>query len=393
MAAFARRGMGSCAVTPARDTLDFVGITDSFVVSGRSTPGAAALAEITTCDDDDVLDAGETGTILLPLANRGHEALTDMTVTVTSATPGLTVTSAPIQIARLAPGAVQTLTAEVALETGAAGMVAGDVKVEIRAAGDCSEKLDVPVKLRLNVDDLPRASASDAFDATSVWVPSHPDLWSQVSDPASALNRMWHGADLLSVTDTRLESPELKVGDAPFKVTFSHRFKFDYPNAPQDGGVIEFSTDAGGTWLDVNKLPGVTPGYAFTLTLTSNNPLAGRMAYGNLSVGYPAFTKVALDFGTLLKGKTVRLRFRIGTDQARSGPGWDIDDVVIEGITNKPFPMQVEDRTTCVEGQPKDPLPPPDDLPGCCDARPIRGGNLALTLGVVVLVLRRRRRR
>jgi hypothetical protein len=392
MAAFARRGMGSCATTPARDSIDFVGIVDGFTVSGRSTPGATALAEATTCDDDNVLDAGETATIALPLANRGHLPLTDLTVTVTSATPGLTVTSAPVAIESFAPGASQSISATVALDRDVAGMLEGDLELELRAAGDCTEKLAVPFKVRLNVDDLPKTSATDAFDAASVWVPSNTSIWSQVGKPTAPLDRVWHAADVSGSTDTRLESPLLEVsGTEPFKVTFSHRYKLDISGATGDAGVVEYSIDGGGSWLDVSKVPGIAPSYTGMLTGAPTNPLGGRLAYVNQNVGYPAFSTVTLDFGTQLKGKQVKLRFRAGTDQARSGPGWDIDEVAITGITNKPFPTQIEDRTTCVEGRPKDELPP-DDLPGCCDARPIRGGNLALALGVVALVLRRRRR-
>ena len=392
MAAFARRGMGSCAVTPARDSIDFVGIVDGFTVSGRSEPGAVALAEATTCDDDNVLDAGETATIALPLANRGHLPLTDVTVTVTSATPGLAVTSAPVTVARFEPGTSQTITATVALDQGATGMLAGELKLSLRAAGDCAEQVEVPFKVRLNVDDLPRTSATDAFDAASVWVPSNAAIWAQASDPTGEPGRVWHAADVSGTTDTRLESPPLEVSATePFKVTFSHRYKLDLNGATGDAGVVEYSIDGGVNWLDVSSVPGVAPSYTGMLTGAPTNPLGGRLAYIAQNISYPAFATVTLNFGTQLKGKTVRLRFRAATDQARSGPGWDIDDVAITGITNQPFPSQIEDRTTCVEGRPKDELPP-DNLPGCCDARPIRGGNLALALGVVALVLRRRRR-
>jgi len=138
-------------------------------------------------------------------------------------------------------------------------------------------------------------------------------------------------------------------------------------------------------------LPGVNPGYTHPITTASGNPLGGRMGYGNLSATYPSFNGVTLDFGTQLAGKVVRLRFRFGADQANGAEGWDINDVAVEGITNKPFPMQVPETTACERGAPMD-RPPPDELPGCCDAGPIRRGNLALVAGVLALLLRRRRR-
>ena len=397
MAAFARRGMGSCAITPARDSTDFVGIVESFEVKGRATPGTAALAEATSCDHDSILDAGETAKLSLPIANLGHVPLTDVRVAVTSATPGITVTSAPVTIASLAPGTSQTISAAVALDGAAAGMLGGKLAVSIEAADDCQARLDVPFQVRLNLDEDSKVSATDAFDATSVWLPSHASVWSQIGKPAgaSALDRMWHGADVSGVMDAKLESPEVAVGDkAPLRVTFTHRYAFEYKatdGTAWDGGVIEYSTDGGATWQDVATLAGVATGYTAVLTAQSGNPLGGRLAFANKNPAYPDTDTVTLDFGTQLAGESVKLRFRLGTDQATGGEGWDIDDVAFEGITNTPFPAQVEDRTVCVEGRPQNQLPP-DELPGCCDAGPVRGGNLALGLGVLALVLRRRRR-
>jgi hypothetical protein len=146
------------------------------------------------------------------------------------------------------------------------------------------------------------------------------------------------------------------------------------------------------------------PGY--TRTLAPGNSLGARMAYAGKNAAYPATNNVTLDFGTNLAGMTVKLRFRIGTDSAAGDEGWDIDDVAFEGITNTPFPSQVEDRTAgCGVTPPIPPKPPTpptppkpprlpvDDQPGCCDAGPIRSSNLVLALGLLGLLLRRRRAR
>ena len=105
---------------------------------------------------------------------------------------------------------------------------------------------------------------------------------------------------------------------------------------------------------------------------------------------------MTLDFGTQLAGMTVKLRFRLGTDAAVGAPGWEIDDVAFAGITNTPFPAQVADRGMCDvgpgPGPDAGPRPPVDEQPGCCGAAPIRGSNLALIVGVLALLIRRRRR-
>ena len=399
MAAFARRGMGSCAVTPARNSSDFVGIVESTVVAGNAVTGAVALDDsVTSCDDDHVLDNGETAKITLPISNRGHAALTNVSVTVTSATPGVTVTSMPVTIASFAVNATQDLSVEIKLDETATGPVAGDFTIRITSTNGCADTIDIPFTARLNTDDVAASSATDTFDAVSIWNPTvSPDpTWTQVRQ--TALDGIWHGADIGEISDTSLESPALTVGTtAPFVVTFTHKYEFEYDGTAWDGGVIEFSTDDGTSWTDVTAL-GVTPGYGFALDATSGNPLGGRQAYGSTNPQHPANDNVTLDFGTQLAGMTVKLRFRIGADITIGAPGWEIDDVAFTGITNTPFPAQVADRGTCGAGPGPGPdagsgeRPPVDEQPGCCGAAPIRGSNLALIVGVLALLIRRRRR-
>jgi hypothetical protein len=56
---------------------------------------------------------------------------------------------------------------------------------------------------------------------------------------------------------------------------------------------------------------------------------------------------VALNLGTTYANQTVRIRFRIGADESTGAPGWDIDDIVIGGLTNLPFSSLVGDTAVC----------------------------------------------
>lgn len=395
--AFARRGMGSCAITPARDSSDFIGIQESTVVAGNAAVGALAFAEGESCDDDEILDAGETATISLPLANDGHVELKNVKVTVTSMTSGVTVATQPVAIATFPAGMTQELVFNVALDKGATGTIAGEFALKIESENGCTNEITMQHKTRLNVDDLPETSATDNVDAKSPWTPAGTTepLWAQIND-TDGLDRQWHGIEFGGIADSKLESPELRVGTtAPFKVTFSHRYSFEFSDdLAWDGGVIEYSTDNGMNWTDVATLPGVSPGYTHVLTDLSGNPLGGRQGFGDQSPGYPAASNLTLDFGTQLAGMSVKLRFRIGTDVIIGDEGWFIDDIKVEGITNTPFATQVEDKSAdCGVTPTPPPLPPVDEQPGgCCDAGPIRGSNMLLVLGILGLLLRRRRR-
>ncbi|MEZ4402639.1 MAG: hypothetical protein R3B06_21640 [Kofleriaceae bacterium] len=298
-------------------------------------------------------------------------------------------------MASLDAAASTTATFEVTLASGGGEAIAGEVELAVDAAGSCVEHLTVPVPLRLNVDDVPAASATDHFDAIpSVWSldgGGADHVWRQ--EAQSALDRAWHGRDVGSGSDTALVSPPLRAGSGAVTIAFDHRFEFESSLQPGgvvnfDGGVIEVTTDGGATWDDISTV--AAPGYTGTITDQSDNPLPGRDAYVAQNPSAPGTDRVTLDLGTRLSGKTFQLRFRIVTDGGVGALGWIIDDVVTTGV-GKPFPEQVGD-VQC-EGGPG----AGSDTGGCCSTgtTPGRDGGAAalLGLGVLAAVAGRRRRR
>lgn len=72
----------------------------------------------------------------------------------------------------------------------------------------------------------------------------------------------------------------------------------------------------------------VSGGYTGEIDGTANNPLAGRMAWSGNSGGY---IDTVINLGANVNGQTIKLRFRMGTDEAVAAPGVRIDTISIAG--------------------------------------------------------------
>lgn len=107
-------------------------------------------------------------------------------------------------------------------------------------------------------------------------------------------------------------------------LTFWHRYNTE---EGWDGGVVEISTNNGGTWTDLGS-SFISNGYNAALGGGSN--LGTRNAFTGTTAG---FIKSVVDLSSY-KGQSIRIRFRFGSDN-NTGPttgvgGWWIDDIEIK---------------------------------------------------------------
>lgn len=154
-----------------------------------------------------------------------------------------------------------------------------------------------------------------------------------------------------AVSEQRLDSPAFTLPSAAVdpEIRFQHRWNTENT---YDGGVLEISVD-GGAFSDVLSAGGFFLSGAYTGTLSSGyqNPLGGRPAwFGNSDSAYTQ-TKIALPASML--GKSVRLRFRLGSDSSISPAGaiWRVDTLELvhktanyiqpAAITSEPPPFSV----------------------------------------------------
>jgi Fungalysin metallopeptidase (M36)/PA domain len=354
--AFARRGAGSCAVSPPRDSVGFSGVVESFDLRPRIGIGEVRLDEDKSCDQDGFIDAGERGTIVVPVMNSGPVEMRNTTVTIATSTPGVSFRhGSSVRISRLAPFTSQEVQIEIEVDRTFTGIGMLQVNVNVSNDESCEPTVSRPFNAWINVDEALNVSNVDTVETpTTPWVAAGADadeIWTRVE--ATPFNRAWFGLDFAAVSDTTLESPALQVGStAPFVIEFDHRFGFEDGGGAApffDGGLIEISRN-GGPWEDISTF--VPPGYGGTIVVGTGNPLEGRPAFVGRSASFPARDHLTLNLGTAFAGQTVRIRFRIGTDEAAADFGWEIDNIAFEGITNKPFSQFIADLSKC-RGVPK----------------------------------------
>ncbi|MBI5479011.1 MAG: M36 family metallopeptidase [Deltaproteobacteria bacterium] len=358
-AAFARRGAGSCAESPPRDSSDFVGVVESYEVKPNVVLGEPTLDDsLASCDGNGRLDAGERGRLQVEVTNASIEPLGAATLTVAAHDPAITFPAGPsVSVGPLAPFGSTTVDVEVALDLGLAAMKIVTLDATVAATEACHASVTRAAAFRVNYEERPAATATDDVEASStVWTPNGDgaeEAWARPElEPG---NHVWHGADLAHPSDSWLESPPLPVSaTGRFVVSFRHRYEFETADEDPgkvyyDGAVIEVSGDGGSTWEDVSTW--ADPGYGGIVTDVSGNPLADRLAYVERNAAWPDLEAVRLDLGTAFAGQTVALRFRIGTDPAAGGSGWDLDDIALQGIDGTPFALVAFRPTACTAPQ------------------------------------------
>lgn len=356
--AFAKRGLGACAASPAGpDSVDFAGVVESSAVADLAIVGATLDDKVASCDSDGVLDAGETGRLTVTVVNKGSSP-SPIELRVSSPSAGVSFPAGTTSRIAAVPGfGRSTATLPVKLARESQGIV--PIRLDLAAPGapTCAATVARQIEVRTNTDTRKRASIVDDVEADEpTWTRTGTNatlVWERRA--SSALEHHWHAEDLTSSSDAQLVSAPLVVSkNVPFVLTFMHRHDFDSagPEAGPvtDGAVVEISDDAGLTWRDVAAL-GLDP-YSGTIAATSGTALAGRRAFVGKNGAYPAREKAEIPLGSALAGKTVRVRFRIVTDGARGASGWDIDDIRASGLDGTPFSVVVPNDTPSCTGAP-----------------------------------------
>lgn len=354
-ASFAKRGAGAGAVGPSRDDAKNSGVVESTKVGPDLAIVSTQLDDSAeACDGDGIVDRAEKGRLQLTVRNTGTAPLTDGTLKVTADNPIVSFDSdGQVAIPTLAP--YQSATVSVDFRLNAPG---DSITVTLHSELS-SPSLAKPgpvtqdIKRRMNYDIAAASSNTETFGVKSTgWTASGnttlggtPKPWAQTLDEAGEGTFAIVDNDLRA--DQYLVSPPIQVAAGQsFGFTLKHRYSFEADGSGKyDGAIVELSDDNGQTWNDIGAMF-TAGGYSGNLDSPgTNNPLFNatfpttRPAFVAQSAGYPGWTTSTAALGTAYAGKTVRLRFRVGTDDAAGAPGWELDELSVTGAASPPFPQ------------------------------------------------------
>ncbi|MBK7829430.1 hypothetical protein [Nannocystis sp.] len=209
--AFARRGAGSCAVSPPKNSVDLVGVKEDFQVRANGVILAAKVDDsLASCDDDGIIDGGELGRVELTLYNAGAELLpAGAIVEVHQPDPALVFPDGPSLVAP-ALEALSSTVLELPISIAAIQEYRPlTLTLRLVTPGGCVEFLDVPLDTFIHADLKPMASRDDDLEVTpSVWTTDGGNaeaVWRRSSGPEGGF--FWHADDVGRPTDTPSSPP------------------------------------------------------------------------------------------------------------------------------------------------------------------------------------------
>jgi hypothetical protein len=150
------------------------------------------------------------------------------------------------------------------------------------------------------------------------------------TNPIAGSTQHWHVDDQTTTSDSSLTSSNIVLPNdrSPLSFHFQNAQNMESRTGGGcwDGGIIEVSVNGGAFTQVDNSLLGTDP-YDGAINA---GPLNGSQAW----CGDPqAYLKSIVDI-TAQAGSTVQFRFRMSTDGSVGRPGWDIDDIFIQGCAD-----------------------------------------------------------
>jgi large repetitive protein len=358
---FAKRGMGINAVSPLRYSEDHAGVVEDFSINGaaadfKSISLSMFDANTEYCDNDNVLDVGETMTLMFEIVNRSTTALENVQIVlsseadVTFSNGGIVEFPVGTKYGEALKGTIQmTLnSASHFEELNLTWSFVENDNVTLPAynyATTITANYDIAANQRNNDDlELAPATLADWSGYVSDSAAKAFVLDGGLNDERFGRGQMFFGHHNDTHQVTAIFSPEVTVGDTgEFSLEFFHAFQF-YRGLSTNGDTLNWSggrilvsidgadsveLDSTGAILDVGYNGEID---AFTLGDSEEHPKGFVESNGNGNM-----EKIVFPEG-VLNGKTVKFVFVLLTgDTGVSEGGWWLDDFKFENTKTPAF--------------------------------------------------------
>lgn len=328
--------------------------TNSFTVFVRKPVAFELDSAILVSEDclptNNVIDPGETVTVLFGFKNIGTANTTNLRVTLLESN-AIVGPSGPQDYGVLeaqGPAVTRPFTfaangscgseicAALQLQDGAGNAGAVAVCFLLGQFAVLTQDFDA-----VAIPALPSGWSSSGTNAQTVWrtVNSLVDTQPNAAFSAAAAQ----------VGINELISPSMSLPLVPTQLSFRHKYSLEAPTGAgttgYDGAVLEIRVGTN-AFTDILASGGsfVTNGYNRRIGTLHANPLAGRWAWSGTNGG---FVTTLVTLPPAAAGQSVQLRWRVGTDSSHGGGGWWVDTIALVAETccaNTPpvLPVQID---------------------------------------------------
>lgn len=279
------------------------------------------------CDADGYLDPAENATIPVTVTNETPATLTNLVVTATPVSPDFNVTSAPQNIASLAPGASDTVNHTVRLLQIPACRTEVTLRITV-AHDDGTGSSDH--RIYTGADPVVATLTEDAEDAVTAFTHTAAvavDDWARVNTQAHTGTSSWFASDIAAFCDKSLVTPEVLVGGGSTSLSFWLFYNTEGDGAQRwDGAVLELNVAGTNDWIDIGNLSSV----AYDGALFNNNTAPGRDAW---SGNQQTWRNAIVNLGATYNGQRIRIRWRMICDEGATEVGFWLDDISLTNVT------------------------------------------------------------
>jgi len=279
-----------------------------------------------SCDEDLILDAGETALLNLKVKNTAGVPVDHIRIQITSDDEYLDIENTYTDALSLQPEETRIISLNISLSEYAEPCHGTqDLLIELNDNGRSylhHKNLLLDSDQTGNSGTFTEGAEDDTlFDTSCLMVE---DGWELDSREVHSGTSSWYASDYDGWSLKTLTSPWFEVTAPDSELRFWMFYRLDYiQNQAWDGVVLEYRTE-GNHWTDIQTLCSIP----YDGRLFSNNPLYYRMAWnGNMTT----WREAIVPLGTYFHNQNVQFRFRLGTDTEGTvdNGGFWLDDIQV----------------------------------------------------------------